>query len=160
MTEWVAVGGGCIVGDVIRWKEWEFERRGPRSGRAGKKVLVGERVVTAEVLKKVDRDGWVRLNPISCVVGVSRIHRRVVTAVKAGTETRRAYSTLERAKAERMLWSDENNRAMLASKFLGNEEHERFMVMETDEAEAKPARSKQKTGRKPRARKSPRPRAD
>lgn len=133
MTEWMAVGGGCIVGDVIRWKEWEFERRGPRRGRGGRKVLVGDRVVTAEVLKEVDQDGWVRLNPISCVVGVSRIHRREVAAVKAGTETRRAYRTLERGKAERLKWSDENNRALLSSKFLGNKEHERFMAMETDE---------------------------
>lgn len=130
MTEWVAVGGGFIQADVIRWKEGVFERRGPRGRRV---VLAGDRMMTAEVLKEADRDGWVFLVVVSCKVGTSRIHRRELIPIKAGTEIKRAYKTIVKGKPERLLWSDENARAMLASKFLGNKEHERFMAMATDE---------------------------
>lgn len=130
MTEWVAVGGGFIEADVIRWKEGVFERRGPRGRRV---VKAGDRVMTAEVLKEADRDGWVHLLVRSCEVGVSRIHRREMIPVKAGTQIRRAYKTIVKGKPERLLWSDENVRALLSSKFLGGKEHERFMAMATDE---------------------------
>lgn len=131
MTEWVSVGGGFIQADVIRWKEGVFERRGPRRG--GRAVLAGDRVMTAEVLKEADRDGWVYFKVVRCDLGVSRIHRRPLVPVKVGTEIKRAYRTIMNGKPERLLWSDENARAMLASKFLGNKEHERFMAMATDE---------------------------
>jgi len=131
MTEWVAVGGGFIQGDVIRWQEGDWIRRGTR-GRA-RSVLVGDRVVTAEVLQAADRDGWVLLKVAACAVGVTRVHRKEVTALKAGADIKRAYKTLVKGKAERLLWSDESVRGLLSSKFLGNKEHERFMSMETDE---------------------------
>jgi hypothetical protein len=158
MTGWTEVKHDFIKADVIRWNEGDWLRRGPR-GRTHN-VKVGDRVVTAEVLQPADADGWVLLKVVACAVGVSRVHRKVVTALKEGTEIRRAYKNIVNGKPERLLWSDEHVRAMLSSKFLGNKEHERFMAMETDEVEAKPARSKQKTGRKPRAPKRLRPRAD
>jgi len=130
VTGWVAVGGGFIAADVIRWKEGVFERRGPGGRRV---VKVGDQVLTAEVLKEADRNGWVHLLVRRCEVGVSRLLRRDLIPVKAGTEIRRAYKTIVKGKAERLLWSDENSRAMLSSMFLGNKEHERFMAMETDE---------------------------
>jgi hypothetical protein len=80
--------------------------------------------------------------------------------VKAGTQIRRAYKTIVKGKPERLLWSDENVRALLSSKFLGNKEHDRWMAMETDEDETKPVRSRPKPGKKPRAPKRPRPAAD
>lgn len=131
MTEWVAVGGGFIQADVIRWQEGDWVRRGSR-GRV-RSVLVGERVVTAEVLQPVDAGGFVLLKVAGCAVGVSRIHRKEVTALKAGAEIKRAYKTIVKGKPERLLWSDENNRALLSSRFLGNKEHERYMAMESDE---------------------------
>ena len=130
MTEWVAVGGGFIQADVIRWKEGVFERRGPRGRRV---VKAGDRVMTAEVLKEADRQGWVLLKVVGCAVGVSRIHRRELIPVKVGTEIRRAYKTIVKGKPERLLWSEESVRAMVSSKFMGGKEHERFMAMETDE---------------------------
>ena len=158
MTEWVAVGGGFMKADVIRWKEGVWERRGPRGRRV---VLAGDQVMTAEVLQEADPDGWVLLKVVGCVVGVSRIHRRPLIPVKAETQIRRAYKTIVRGKPERLLWSDENVRALLSSKFLGNKEHDRWMAMETDEdVVATPSPSRQKTGRKPRAPKRPRPAAD
>ena len=131
MTEWVAVGGGFIVGDVVRWQEGDWKRRGARGH--GRAVLVGHRVMTAEVLKEADAKGWVFLKVAACKVGLSRVHRREVMPEKVGAEIRRAYKTIVKGKPERLLWSDENNRALLSSRFLGNKEHERFMAMETDE---------------------------
>lgn len=131
MTEWVAVGGGFIQGDVIRWQEGDWVRRGTR-GRQ-RSVLVGDRGVTAEVLQAADRDGWVRLKVVACKGGVSRIHRKEVTVLKVGAEIKRAYKTIVRGKPERLLWSDESVRASLASKYLGAAEHERFMAMDTEE---------------------------
>ena len=127
MTEWVAVGGGFIEADVVRWQEGVWERRGPRGRRV---VLAGDRVMTAEVLREVDEKGWVSLNVVDCRVGVSRIHRRELVPIKSGTEIRRGYKTIMKGKPERLLWSDENNRALLSSRYLGNKEHERFMAMD------------------------------
>jgi hypothetical protein len=110
--------------------------------------------------QEADQDGWVLLKVVGCVVGVSRIHRRPLIPVKAGTQIRRAYKTIVKGKPERLLWSDENVRALLSSKFLGNKEHDRWMAMETDEDETKPVRSRPKPGKKPRAPKRPRPAAD
>lgn len=157
MTEWVAVGGGFIAADVVRWKEGVFERRGPKGRRV---VKAGDRVMTAEVLKEADRDGWVLLKVVGCAVGVSRIHRRELIPVKAGTEIKRAYKTIVKGNPERLLWSDENVRGMVSSKFLGGKEHERFMTMETDEEAAKPSEPARKAVKKPRAPKRPRLRED
>ena len=159
MTEWVAVGGGFMKADVIRWKEGVWERRGPRGRQRA--VPAGDQMMTAEVLQEADQGGWVLLKVVGCMVGVSRIHRRPLIPVKAGIQIRRAYKTIVKGKPERLLWSDENVRALLSSKFLGNKEHDRWMVMETDEdVVATPSRSKQKPGKKPRAPKRPRPPAD
>ena len=88
------------------------------------------------------------------------MHRKEVGALKAGREIRRSYAKIVRGRPERLLWSEEQVRAMLSSKFLGNKEHERFMVMETDEAAAKPAPAKRKARTKPPAPKRRRPRID
>ena len=131
MTEWAEVKRDFIQADVIRWNESDWQRRGPR-GRT-KNVKVGDRTVTAQVLQPADSAGWVLLKVLVCVVGVSRIHRKEVTALKAGTEIKRAYKTLVKGKPERLLWSDEGFRSTLSSKFLGEKEHERFMAMDSDE---------------------------
>jgi hypothetical protein len=115
MTDWIPVGGGFIDADVIRWKEPVYEKRGWR----GKSVRAGERVVTAEVLKGVDKDDWVHLLILRCEV-VSEVQgRAVMTMLAIGTKTKRKFKTILRGKPERLLWSDESARAVLASKFLG-----------------------------------------
>lgn len=131
MTEWVAVGGGFIAGDVVRWSDGDWKRRGARGH--GKSLLVGNRILTAQVLKEADEKGMVCFKVVACKVGLSRVPRREVEPVKVGAEIRRAYKNIVNGKPERLLWSDENNRALLSSRFLGNKEHEHFMAMETDE---------------------------
>lgn len=116
MTDWIPVGGGFIAADVIRWKEAVYEKR----GRRGRSVRAGERVVVAEVLKGVDEYGWVHLLLRHCEV-VSEVQGRAVrTMLPVDSMTKRKFNTIVRGKPERLLWSDESARALLASKFLGS----------------------------------------
>jgi hypothetical protein len=116
MNEWIPVGGGFIEADIIRWKESVFEK----CGRRGRSVRAGERIVVAEVLKGVDKDGWVHLLIRRCEIISETQGRAVRTMLPIGTKTKRKFKTIVRGKAERLLWSDESARAVLASKFLGN----------------------------------------
>jgi hypothetical protein len=115
--KWVACGNGFITADVVRWKESVWEKRSRR--RNARVVNVGERVVTAEVLRE-DEDGWVFLLTRACVLSSERIPGRKVTLLPKGGNLRRKRNTIERGKPERILWSDESARAIVASKFLGS----------------------------------------
>jgi|GEM_PF-635350 len=117
MAVWMPVGDGFIEADVIRWKEPVFRNR--RHGRAAR---VGERVVTAEVLGEDDKDGWVYLlvrasTVVSAYMGWSASD---VLLPATGAQTRRKRSTLVRGNPERLAWSDESARAIVASQFLGS----------------------------------------
>ncbi len=46
---------------------------------------------------------------------------RDVPVLAKGIETKRKRATIVRGKPERLLWSDESARALLASRFLGNQ---------------------------------------
>lgn len=116
MAEWVSVGDGFVEADVIRWKEGVFERKGPRQGRV---MRIGERLVIAEVISEADEEGWVYLLIRSCEV-VSAKPGKVVEALPVGREVKRKRRTVARGNAERLLWSDESARAVVASRFLGN----------------------------------------
>ena len=68
MTKWIPCGSEFIGADVVRWKESVWERRSRR--RNARVVNVGERVVTAEVLR-VDAEGWVHLLTRACAVSTA-----------------------------------------------------------------------------------------
>jgi hypothetical protein len=117
MAVWLPVGDGFIEADVIRWIEPVFRNR-----RHGRPARVGERVVIAEVLREKDREGWVYLLVRSTDVVAARIGWNVsdVLLPVTGKETKRQLSTIIRGKPERLAWSDESARAIVASRFLGN----------------------------------------
>ncbi len=117
MTKWIPCGSEFIAADVVRWKESVWEKRSRR--RNARAVNVGERVVTAEVLRE-DAEGWVYLLTRACVLSSERIPGRKVTLLPKGGNLRRKRRTIERGKPERLLWSDESARAIVASKFLGS----------------------------------------
>ncbi len=120
MAEWVPIQDGAfIAADVIQWKEGVYK---PRRSRKAKAVRLGDRMVTAEVLKEPDANGWVQLLVRGCEVVSAKIGRNPwdVPLLPKGTEIKRAKKTIMRSKPERLLWSDESARAVLASKFLGN----------------------------------------
>ena len=79
-------------------------------------------MVSAEVLKEPDADGWVQLLVRGCEVVSAKIGRNPwdVPMLPKDTEVKRAKKTIMRGKPERLLWSDETARALVASKFLGN----------------------------------------
>lgn len=76
--------------------------------------------MTAEVLR--DEAGWVYLLVRGCEVLSANYgwNIRDVPLLPKNTEAKRKRTTIARGSAERLLWSDESARALLASKFLGN----------------------------------------
>ena len=118
MAVWLPVGDGFIAADVIRWKEPVFKNR--RSSRPDR---VGERLVIAEVLRAGDRDGWVSVLVRGSEVVSARIGWNVsdVLLPPTGKETKRKLTTIVRGNPERLAWSDESARAIVASRFLGPE---------------------------------------
>lgn len=116
MAEWVPIQDGrVIMADVIRWKETVY---GPRRSKKAKAPRLGARLVTAEVLQEPDAEGWMRLLVRKCEI-VLELTIRKPWPITPGTEMKRAVRTIMRGKPERLLWSDESARAVVASKFLG-----------------------------------------
>jgi len=111
-AEWISCGGGFIEADVIRWNEGVWQKARRRRGRA---VNIGDRVVIGEVIR--DEGGWVDVLIRGCTVVSEKPGRKVLPLAK-NTEVRRKRHTIEKGNPERLLWSDESARALLASKFL------------------------------------------
>lgn len=130
MTVWMPVGDGFIEADVIRWKEPVLKNR-----RHGRPVRLGERLVFAEVLREADKDGWVyllvRLSEVVSVKTGWQLSDVILPAT--GTETRRRLRTILRGNPERLAWSDESARAIVASQFLGNPNPAPPVGTDTDE---------------------------
>lgn len=112
-AEWIPCDSGFIEADVIRWNEAVWHK--PR-GRRGRTLNIGERLVIAEVIR--DEAEWVDVLIRGCTLVIEKPGRKVFPLLK-GQEVRRKRRTIERGKPERLLWSDESARAILASRFLG-----------------------------------------
>src|SRR5208282_1435355 len=116
MAVWMPVGDGFIEADVIRWKEPVFRNR-----RYGKPARLGDRLVTAEVLRDDGGSGWVdllvrRSEAVSAHPGWNLSD---VPLPEKDRETKRRRSTIIRGEPERLTWSDESARAIVASRYLG-----------------------------------------
>ncbi len=138
MAVWIPVGDGFIEADVIRWNEPVFKNR-----RRGEPARVGVRQVSAEVLRAADKseagaggsDGWVHL----------LVRRSEVLSVGTGwrlwdvvlppkdQETWRRLGTILRGNPERLTWSDESARAIVAGQPLGSPNSAPPVPAETDE---------------------------
>ena len=114
---------GFIEADVIRWKEGIYERKGPRQGRV---VRIGDRLVTAEVLGEADEEGWVCLLIRSSEILKLKDRKKPhMWMLKKESETKRKSSTLQCGNLERMLWSEESARDVIASQFIGNRKRQK-----------------------------------
>jgi hypothetical protein len=112
---WVPIqDGGFIAADVIRWKEGVYR---PRRSRKAIALRIGDRLVIAEVLKEPDAKGWVRLLVRKSEI-ILELSVKKPLLISPGTEITRASRTIIRGKGERLLWSDESARAIVASQFL------------------------------------------
>jgi hypothetical protein len=116
MTDWIPVHGEFIQADVIRWQEAVFYKARRRGSRP---IKIGTRQVIAEVLREEDQDGFVLLLVRGCE-GSSEMVGKPIEMFKKGAQVRRARRTIMRGKPERLAWSDEAARSLLASHFLGN----------------------------------------
>ena len=116
MSEWTPLTSGFIAADVIRWEEAVFSKTQRRSRRAMK---IGTRRITAEVTSGPDNEGWVTLLVRQCEVLTEIAVGHDVEVFANGAPLRRAISTIMRGKPERLLWSDETARDIVASRFLG-----------------------------------------
>lgn len=115
MARWIPCGTEFIEADVIRWVEPIWKPRARRSRRA---VKIGERRITAQVLK-VTADGWVHLLVKRCeMTPVPDWWKALPPLRQEGGELRRRRQSIGRGQAERLLWSEEGARSSVASRFL------------------------------------------
>ena len=114
MTDWIPIAQGFIHADVIRWEEAVYSRPNRRGGRARS---IGTRRVTAEVIEGADADGWVLLLVRQCEILSETAIGHVVEEYKNGKELRRSSATIIKGKPQRLLWSDETARDLVASEF-------------------------------------------
>jgi hypothetical protein len=115
MAEWIPAEGGFIQADVIRWREAVFSR--PRR-RGARPLNIGSRLVIAEVLQDEDEKGLVVLLIRGCELVAEKFIGKTVEVLRKGNKVRRARKTIMRGKPERLLWSDETARDVVASRFL------------------------------------------
>jgi hypothetical protein len=108
MTKWIPAGKDFISADVLRWSEPVWK---PRRSKKAKPLKIGIRQITAEVLK--DEDGWVQLLVLENSV-IENNSIKPIPSLKKGAELKRKRATLEKGNPERLLWSDESARAVLA----------------------------------------------
>lgn len=99
-----------VGGDIVRFTESVWERRGPK--RRQRVIRVGERRLIAEVLTVEEQ--WIYLIVMECegdkpLKKGEEIKRKVVTVLK---------------RCERLLWSEEGVRAKLTTRFLKDPEEE------------------------------------
>jgi hypothetical protein len=120
MEVWIECGKAFIKADVVRWKEGVYaepmRRRKKKSARSNA-VRTGEREVIAEVLGEADAKGFVTLLVRGCRI-VSEKEGMNVLTLKPATEIKRQQKTLLKGYVERLQWSDEAARALIASRFL------------------------------------------
>jgi hypothetical protein len=113
MEKWVPCGEEFITGDVIRWEEAIWK---PKTSKKQKSLRIGSRKIVAEV-EKCDQDGWVQLVVKSSAAEV--LDGWIVA--KLDPVIRRRRGPIGQGLAERLLWSDESARALVASRFMGAE---------------------------------------
>ena len=80
-------------------------------------MQLGDRLLIAEVLTGPDAKAWVRLLVRKCET-LSEPSVKKLPFISSGPEITRASETIIRGKGERLLWSDESARTIVASKFL------------------------------------------
>lgn len=112
MSAWIPLEKDFIEADVIRWEEAVFATPVRRSK---KPMKIGVRRVTAEVLWGPDEGGWVGLLVRQCDILSETVIGQVVEKYKNGCGIRRARGTILRGKPERLLWTDETARNVVAS---------------------------------------------
>jgi len=106
MADWKSCGGNFIEADIIRWREAIWK---PKKSERSKPRKIGERLLTAEVVKKGPAD-WVQLRVTGCQTTNADDWPWTIPDIKTGIVMRRQRTTIGRGRAQRLLWSDETAR--------------------------------------------------
>lgn len=114
MAKWIPCGPEFIEGDVIRWREAVWK---PKARKTSRSVKTGERVIVAEVL--ADEGEWAGLLVKICETTPADNWWKPLQELKPGERLRRRRGPIGQSGAERLLWSDESARALVASRFMG-----------------------------------------
>lgn len=133
MEAWVECGAEFIEADVIRWTEAIWGKR-----RRKRAIRIGSRDMIAEVLSRPDPQGWTSLLVRECRTTVEQAGS-ASSPLKAGSTIKRKSPTLNRGGVERLRWSDESARSIVASRFM-NERPE--LPKETPPVSAAPRRKR------------------
>lgn len=104
--EWVPCGDRYIDADVIRWREAIWK---PKTGKKSRPRKIGERLVTAEVVKR-ESGGWVRLKIRQCETTNAEDWIFTIPPVEIQSVVRRQAATIKRGKPARLEWTEEEAR--------------------------------------------------
>ncbi|WP_250504698.1 hypothetical protein [Caballeronia sp. AZ7_KS35] len=108
MSEWIN-NADFIEADIIQWQESLWAK----NNLTQKNMVVGNRVVTAEVLREDTATGFVTLRVLASSVSPSKGKKPIALPFDNGEQIRRARKTIEKSRPWRLPWSDENARALL-----------------------------------------------
>lgn len=115
--EWIPCKDEFIEGDVIRWREGVWEKRGRKQSRS---VHLGDRLMTGEVIHDDGKSGLVTLLVRASTVMSDKSGRGKVQPLKTGGTIRRKRATLIKGGCERLFWSEESVRAQLMGERKGD----------------------------------------
>ena len=145
MTEWFELRSGFITNDVIKWREFIWAAPGPDGRRqkqytgegfgGQRRVRVGERVISAEVIQGPDEDGWVYLLLMQYDNLGAAPADKILMPLPIGKQIKRKYKTIMNGEPQRQRWEDESARARLVREAWDDREHKKWMSVEMDEDE-------------------------
>ena len=124
MDGWIFCEGDFMKADIIRWEEPIWEKRG---GRDARWVRIGNRLVTAQVLREDPDTGFVTLLVREDRILEDKTPRKTLRPMEKDKEIPRKRESLRKGRPERMLWSEEEARAAVSDGLEKNGKRERSL---------------------------------
>ena len=106
MPSWTPCRGDYRVGDVIRWREAVWKPKARKSSRA---VVIGERLIKAQVLKRDDE--WIEFTLKSCETTNAETWWKPIPPLKADKPLKRRVSSFGKKNPERWSWGGKDGEA-------------------------------------------------
>ncbi|HEV8414167.1 MAG TPA: hypothetical protein VGQ49_11270 [Bryobacteraceae bacterium] len=116
MPDWIPCKDDYRIGDVLRWREPVWK---PKARKNSRTVLIGERLITAQVTH-CDRE-WVEFALKSCETATAETWWKPIPELKADKPLKRRRSSLGKRSPKRRPWGGKDGeaaRAVVTSKFL------------------------------------------
>jgi hypothetical protein len=116
MPKWMPCDGKFVESDVLRWREPVWK---PKRGKTAKPVLIGERLITAQLLR--EDGGWLEFALLSCETKNAETWWKKIPELKPDKPLRRSRAALLKRNPERRPWGAKDGeaaRVLAASRFL------------------------------------------